>query len=232
MYKKTTFKNRKKYICVFLCFATPIFLVASAEAQGKSLNQTVYTGSEIPGNPENGEKSLHALHKYLKLFQLNFGKYPSEDDPIVFNLIKHYEVYGFENARKVIDSLSNVDNEYNDALDVRINPKNMGIPSVFYRRPNGQNIGDIKANGEKDVIAFSDTYVHSNGGEPVKGRPLSNPVGFYLVLFEDETIEKVPYDKQYYVYNGGGEYGRNIRPKLHVCFSSSGRSSLQYFILR
>ncbi len=173
-----------------------------ATAQVKQ-SSPIYTGSEIPGDPENGTKDLKNLFKYLKVFQIANGIYPSRSKPITVDIIRNPKTYGFETSKEAVESLVNMDDKFNDNPFVRSNPRS-GLPAVFYKRPNGQDIGEIKKKGEVDAVAFSDTYVHYNGGDVSKNIHRPNPIGFYLVLYEDGAIERVPYDKQYYVYGSGG----------------------------
>lgn len=47
----------------------------------------------------------------------------------------------------------------------------------------------------RDVLAMTDIYFHKNTRYPPTGAPSWNPVGFFLVLWDDGEVTRVPYDK-------------------------------------
>jgi hypothetical protein len=54
--------------------------------------------------------------------------------------------------------------------------------------------------GTRDALAYTATYYHHNYPIREEKQTLANPVGFYLVLWDNGEIEKVPYDQVLYVF--------------------------------
>ena len=179
-------------------------LVFVPTIQAQNSRSPIYTGSNVPGESKTGIDRLKNVYKYINIFRLkNGGNWPSKDEGLISDIVKNAKDYGFQNPRLAIDSLVNPDDKYNDSPVVRLNPSNRGIPAIYYLRPNGEKLGAVRKKGTSDVLAFSDTYFHFNEASVVTGRPLPNPVGFYLVLYGDGNIEKVAYDRQLYVCETG-----------------------------
>ena len=73
------------------------------------------------------------------------------------------------------------------------------------KRFDGSLAGSPKAAGTHDVIATLDLYTHFNSVHR-NGEIYTNPVGFYLVLYDDGKVAKVPYDQIRFVPVGNREY--------------------------
>ena len=90
----------------------------------------------------------------------------------------------------------NPDNRYADNNTARQDPGNTITYMVQGKRLDGSPVGGSKKLGERDVLAFTETYFHQNVvNQNLPQHDTMNPVGFYLVLFDDGSVEKVTWDK-------------------------------------
>ena len=185
--------------------STAFLLVFASTIQAQDGKSPVYTGSSIPGDYKMGVASLKRTYDYINIFRMKTGgDLPLKNEGLILDIIKNPKDYGFETPDMALEPLSNPDDKYNDSAFVRSDPSRKGFPGIYYIRPNGEKLGGVREKGTKDVFSFSNTYYHFNEPSETAGRPLANPVGFYLVLYDDGSIEKVAYDRQLYVIAPGG----------------------------
>lgn len=195
-------------VCV-LAWLSALSFMAEGQNSLRAGTAHIYTGSEVPGDPNRGLKILENTFNYINTFrEKNGGEYPSRSKPLISDMVKNSQTYGFKSAPEVVKSLSNVDNQYSDYLYIRASPLSKGLPANFYNRPDGNKLGSAKEKNSIDVLAFSITYVHRNGVDVAKTRSRSNPVGFYLVLYADGKVKRIGYDRILFAYNLGQSDGK------------------------
>lgn len=110
--------------------------------------------------------------------------------------------YGFSDAREASFVLHNPDSKYADAEPARRFPKTFVPYYIPKTRPDGSAIGDPKPTGTRDVLVLTRLYYHENRRVFSGHRSTSNPVGFYIVLWDNGQVEKVSYDQVLYVPQG------------------------------
>jgi len=83
-------------------------------------------------------------------------------------------------------------------------------------RPDGTPLGGATKAGEKEAIAMSLLYVYRNIRNFPGERTTMNPAGVYLVLWNDGTTSRVPYDQVRYVVERTG--GANNEARVTYAF--------------
>ena len=109
------------------------------------------------------------------------------------------KAYGFADVYALNAALSNPDNRFADDESVRASPNSLSnsAPTV---RADGTSIFGPKSTGTRDVIAAMETYLHKNQRDFPNERTTLNPSGFYQVLWDDGSVENIPYDNVFYAY--------------------------------
>ena len=164
-------------------------------------------GNTIPGNPQNTK--LKRIYQALNLYRKRHGgSYPTNAMVLFSDVTDRFSDYGFHNRGEAAKLLHDPDTRFSDEYHMMIgtSPDSIIPYQIFSVRYDGTLIGGDKKPGTRDVLAWTDTYVHENirhkGVQPVS----ENSVGFYMVLWDDGTISKVPYNKILYVPTGGGNF--------------------------
>jgi hypothetical protein len=194
-----------------------------------------YTGDKVPGDPANEVKIMKTLYRYIQIYRKRHdGNYPPKStntDPFLDDIIHNPVDYGFadyktsknKNAfeeffKTYDDSLVNQDNQYSDDNFMRENPNHIKIlsTSINHEWPDGKPLGSPKAPGTRDVLATCSLYYHLNSAYLSKTHTTPNPVGFYMVLWDDGQISKIPYDQVLtsptVIYPQGGMEGTYVFP--------------------
>ena len=121
------------------------------------------------------------------------GMNPNTSTALPKDIIKDPKSYGFESYSESRSIFLNPDSQFAGVL----NPENYSAYPIATKRPDGALLGSPKVVGTRDVWALTDIYRYTN----VDGR-FNNPVGFYIVLWEDGQIDTVPYDLVISIPNG------------------------------
>ena len=186
----------------------------------QGIAEEIDTHGKVPGNPDKEIKDAKRLFRLIQAYRKNHdGMYPQKTGDLYLDIYKHPEYYGIGvglngMARwwKIVDfihSFNSPDFKYADSPALRNLPKSSGsIPFIISdKRPDGNAVGGPKPPGARDVLAYSDLYVHQNVRYYKGDRTTSNPVGFYIVLWDDGTVTKVPYNNILYVPQRYGDFG-------------------------
>jgi hypothetical protein len=164
-----------------------------------------YTGDKVPGDPKNGETILKRIYAcfqtYLRLHQ---GKYPDQPFGLTTDVFARPAEYGFVDFSDVSKHLINPDNQFDDNPLIRRRPQQKITIAVIDKRPDGQLTGSAKPPGTRDVLAYTSTYYHKNGFPFKKSDRIGNPVGFYMVLWDDGEIERIDYDRVGFAFTTEG----------------------------
>lgn len=164
-------------------------------------------GSTVPGNPQNEVTGLKSIYRVLNLYRKQHGgSYPINVMELLSDVRVRYTDYGLHSRLEADKLFESPDVRFSDEFQMI---KGATVDSIipyemFSVRYDGTPVGGDKKPGTRDVLAWTDTYVHQNIHQT--GVPSANPVGFYMVLWDDGTISKVPYNKILYVPAGGGNY--------------------------
>jgi hypothetical protein len=150
----------------------------------------------IPGIPPAGTAAttarLHQLYGFIQTFrERNGGAFPLwSKNELVDDMTRHPADYHLPDIKA---PNYNQAAQYFTSLDSRFMPggtlpsgaalPNFIVYSLYDKRPNGTSVGTAKPAGTRDVFAFTDLYIreHPDGA-----------TGFYLVLWDDGTISRIP----------------------------------------
>jgi len=151
-------------------------------------------------HPEIAVAQLKRIYGFLPVYRYRHGNaYPPEDLDLVLDVQTHPQAYGLpkrneaENIRQVARCFTNDDTRKSEMLSSFYawgHRKNPILGSIYYiqnRRLDGTLVGSAKPAGTRDLLAWTDLYVHGN---PARG--------FYLTLWDDGRVERVPYDQILY----------------------------------
>ena len=167
------------------------------------------TGGKVPGNPANAEEDFMKIFAAVQNYRdQHSGQYPNNGQ-ITASLLDNRKFRTLDEAKAAVkesqEVFINPDNKYSDVSSTRKNPNNASDYNIYTQRPDGTPLGDPPP-GKKDVIAMTGLYVHQNIRQFKGERSQSNPVGFYVVLWHDGTIQKIAYDQVLYAPKGGGDF--------------------------
>jgi hypothetical protein len=152
------------------------------------------THGQVPGDPNNAVRDLKVIYNALNVYHTQFGSYPTSELVLMEAMSKYPTRYGIRNPQEATDMLMNPDSIYSDWDFIRKNTKESiayQIPSVRY---DGKPIGSSKLPGTRDVLSWTDLYVHNNFVTK-NGVTTENPVGYYVLLWDDGSIQQVPQDQ-------------------------------------
>lgn len=167
------------------------------------------TDGEVPGDPNNGVRSLKNLYRLYETYRRQKGAMPVTAAQLIDDVITHPSEYGLQSASDIKSLLGNPDNKYSDIGFQRADPMAASFLSEGLR-PDGQPLFGPKSSGTRDVLAVSVTYFHENL-RTFKGKKTTvNPVGFYQVLWENGEVTRVPYDKALYVISKQGSRSAEV----------------------
>lgn len=169
--------------------------------------QDYFTGDKVPGDPANEVKIMKRYYQCIQIYRKNHdGNYPNATNAAGFlfdEIVKYPTKYGFseiknpksiEEFQGLLDTFVNPDNPFGDHMPVS-NAQNIIVTQMPQKRWDGQLFSSPKPAGTRDVLAQTSLYFHPNWS-PYKGpQRMPNPVGFYMVLWDDGEIEEIPYDQ-------------------------------------
>ena len=164
---------------------------------------------KVLGNPQNAIDDLGKLHKCFLIYREKFKRYPANPIELLGDMGSHYRDYGLAKAADAKSIFTNPDTANSTSPTLRAHPNQVLIYSFAPKRFDGQAIGSPKPRGKRDVLAFTDLYYFPN--DTVNWNNIANstmnPVGFYIVLWDDGRIEKIAFDKVLYVPQGKNNWG-------------------------
>lgn len=110
------------------------------------------------------------------------------------------DIFGFKNRMAVDLSFRNHDTIFADE-SYKEDPEVIIPPFVICdTRPDGTKIESSMPSEKRNVLAFSKIYFYHDSTVFPDGKTTQNPTGFYLVLWEDGEVTKVPHDKVRFVH--------------------------------
>lgn len=222
MYRNpSTEKSQLRYVLLFLALVavlTNVFLfrenfsVPPRPPQTASLNQmnnapNVIRGDKIPGNPEAAEAQLRALYTVIQTYRNRNGGFPDDASKLILDATDNPATYGmpttFEDLRKALfQTFNNNDMKFADGAALTPNPEMMIPWMITNLRQDGTRLNQPKRTLGKDVLAWSEMYFHRNIHIGAQERTTTRPMGFYLVLWEDGQIQRIPYDQVRFAPHG------------------------------
>ena len=170
------------------------------------------TGGKVLGNPERAIKDAHELYRLMSVYKSRHGEFPPTDSHLFNDAYTIPTTYGFANALDAAKWGINPDMKYADIYHNQRNPEQNSAFRMASTRPDGSKRFGTKEPKKRDVLAFSEVYFFRNECVFPDGRSTKNPVGFYIVIWEDGEVAKVPHDKV--------RYARPQRSTYDQCFPS------------
>ena len=158
---------------------------------------------KILGNPQNAISDLQKIYHACLVYREKFKRYPPSGMALLIDMESRLKDYGLTNPNQANLILTNPD-VVNSADPMRRDAGNITkyLCYKFSRsRFDGQTVGSPKASGVRDVLAYTDIYYFPNSHvewEHIDSSSM-NPVGFYVVLWDNGQVEKIPFDKALYV---------------------------------
>ncbi|PQV62587.1 hypothetical protein B1R32_12825 [Abditibacterium utsteinense] len=170
------------------------------------------TNGKVPGNPQNAVEDFTKIYAAIETFRgQNNGQYPPKilDVLKVLNAgLKSTDIEKIKTGIKAsYDTFLNPDAKYSDDPLARRRPNDVIKYNLYNKRPDGTLVGNPPS-GKKDLLMETSLYVHQNVRTLPGQRSVSNPVGFYVVLWHDGTIQRIAYDQVLYMPKGGGDFTR------------------------
>ena len=162
------------------------------------------TGGKIPGDPNNAIADMQQFYRLAQIYRSRKGTYPG--DGLFLDIHRNPSAYGVSSLEDVEQYFINPDDKFSDSAYER---KNVGKVCTYMwtnKRPDGTNVGSSKPQGKRDVLCYTSAYVHENIRTFRGQRTTVNPVGFYLVLWDDGQVQSIPYDQKFFVPLGKGEF--------------------------
>jgi hypothetical protein len=185
---------------------------AAPQPQRKATNpDTPNTNGKVPGNPGNTAQDLLKLDDVLRTYKTRHqGKLPPDATQLVMDVRTHTKEYPYS-----VDEFFNSDSARADAPAARENSQNYFPYIVSNRRPDGTFVGSKKRPGTRDILAITELYYHRNFRISKSGSTMS-PVGFFLVLWEDGKVERVPFDLRVFIPAGDRRFVHAIKGQAGV----------------
>ena len=174
------------------------------------------TGGKVPGDPANAEEDFMKIYAAIQTYRdQHDGKYPNTGQILesYLNAKSNRNFHTSEEAKSASEIaikeaygiLLNPDAKYSDNPATRKIPDQSSVYDIYTQRPDGTSLGNPPS-GKKDVLAMTSLYVHQNVRQLPGQKSKSNPVGFYVVLWNNGTIQKIAYDQVLYVPKGSGDF--------------------------
>ena len=176
--------------------------------QGRYENNT---NGVVPGNPENAYVDLRRIFGAVQVYKdAHGGQYPNTSE-LFGDMVYQNERYGIHpgasgRVSAVLDIFTNPDAEFADDPFLRKHVSSNIAYVLQKRRQDATLVGTPKQKGTRDVIASTNIYVHENVRRLPHSRGTVNPVGFYVVLWDDGKIDRISYDEVLYVPSAGNDF--------------------------
>lgn len=155
------------------------------------------THGTIPGKPEITKSKMRRIYQAMILFRKKTGNLPMTSFmAFVGDVVTDYKYYQFSSIKEANDLFHSDDTKFGDLFYTDKVTSNT-IPYMQpIRRPDGTAPSEGFSGNQKDVLLFTNIYFHENLSDDRKN---TNPIGFYLVLWEDGTVEPIDYTAMRFV---------------------------------
>lgn len=159
------------------------------------------TGGTIPGDPNNAIEDMKVIYRLIGIYRQKHQNYPNCDE-LLKDIRASLKEYGFDTYEEAWQFFINPDSKYSDSSYDRKYPDKVVPYILLDKRLDGSPIGSPTAPGTKDVLISTSLYTHRNIRHYPGPRSTENPVGFWIVMWADGEIQKVPYDQILYAPKG------------------------------
>jgi len=161
------------------------------------------TQNGIPGKPSETMANAAVIFKNIEIYRrFHEGKYPADAAAMISDVVNKFKQYGQASGQDALRIYESADNRYSD--DPRKRASESVIPWVICaERPDGGSLNDPKPSATKDVLAYTSLYYHEQIRRFNGFKDTVNPVGFYIVVWDDGSVERIPYQNVLYVLRPG-----------------------------
>jgi hypothetical protein len=147
----------------------------------------------VLGDPSLAEDDLRQLYVVINKYrQLHAGRYPTGID--IFRSTEDYKQYGYARMDDFRSIFFNPDSQYSESAFERKNFERSTAYGLSTTRRDGTPIGEFKLPGTRDILARCDIYAHDLSPIRDGKATMGNPIGFYMLLWDDGQISKIPFD--------------------------------------
>jgi hypothetical protein len=150
------------------------------------------TRGRIQGEINNGFEDLIQIYKLItKYRERHHGVYPINTSELMRDALVNAKDYGFRSYTEISEILLNPDTVFLPETDPKVY-----VPYIVGNtRLDDTSFNSPKFHGARDALAYTSIYMQSNTRLLPSGRNALNPVGYYLVLWDDGQVEKIAYDQ-------------------------------------
>lgn len=152
-----------------------------------------YVRGAVPGNPGKALDAGEALVQAVSTYRGSHGgKWPSGGD-LTLDMLSHPQQYGFRDGRAASRAFRNPDTGFAEDPAVRRMGADVMPWLLHTARPDGLLVGGPRPAGLRDVTATCDLYVHMHVQHvPGSDSAVADPRGFYIVVWDDGAVERIP----------------------------------------
>ena len=170
--------------------------VTGLPAQGVADNDT---HGEVPGNPDRTLSDAKILFKQIENYRsYHQGQYPPSSIKLWEDSLNNFKQYGYQKQSEARSPFANPDSKFADTPMLRKDPTiNPFIVEAI--RPDGSTVGGPKLPGTRDRLAYTALYFHMNRRHFNGYKDTINPVGFFIAVWNDGTVQEVPYSDLMFV---------------------------------
>jgi len=154
-----------------------------------ALQPSAISGPAMDG-PAAATERLHRIYGFIQTYHTRSGGgFPqASSDDLASDMTAQPAAYGLpdsyhSNYNQIMHFFTSPDSRFmyggNSKMD------NLIVYVVHGKRPDGTLVGTAKHRGTRDVFAFTNLYVRSHP---------EGDTGFYMVLWDDGTVERIPAD--------------------------------------
>jgi hypothetical protein len=151
------------------------------------------TGGKVPGDPDTTVREGQRLFHSLDMYKQMHGAFPQDGVAFTGEMVNSPTMYGFADNKAAWQSLQSPDSKFADIPQWRQSPTSV-VWIVTDQRPDGQPVGAPKASGAMDVVAYTPLYMHAQVRHFNGSKDTMKPTGFYIVVWENGQVQKIPYN--------------------------------------
>jgi hypothetical protein len=162
------------------------------------------TRGKVPGDPNSATSQAAKLYKNVQRYRsYHQGNYPSNAAVLIVDVMNNYKQYGYKSQQDVDKDFKSNDSKYSDNAAARQNPQSFIPWIICSERPDGEPLSAAKQPGTRDVVAYNALYYHQEIRHFNGTRDTMQPVGFYVVVWDDGQVESIPFEKTLFVQRKG-----------------------------
>jgi hypothetical protein len=149
----------------------------------------------VPGDYENARANLSTLFKVITNYRVrHHGMYTAKVAALLADIAAAPASYQFASFQAANSALHNPDAKFMDGVSAE-EAGAVWVYRLVDKRPDGTAFGTPHETGTKDLLAYTSAYIHQNVRYFPGDISVANPVGSYVLLWDDGSIETFAYDQ-------------------------------------